>query len=271
MVLERFTYRTRAGVSAQFGRLFPSRRALGIDAGIVLRVNPLHLTGRLLEWVKAALRALNSHLLVLRDGIQGLDDRVRSLAASCGHLCDTYLSKRNGKEKEEKKEKRTLKWALKRKIHLRLPVFSQKLTVPSSSRSCLFFISLSACLSSLPVELRCYLSARTRAFLSLSLFSLIKTAPASTGSAAHAIPVLHIHTAPPYIWHIYTSTLLCRHASDCVLQAHWARTQLFTLPHLFSNTKQTYQLLLHHGLCALDTKGAGGMTCFATAAFRLNI
>lgn len=85
-------------MSAQFGRLFADGRALGVDAGIVLRVNPLHLTGRLLEWVKATLRALNSHLLVLRDGIQGLDNRVRSLAASCGHLCDTYLSKRKRKE-----------------------------------------------------------------------------------------------------------------------------------------------------------------------------
>lgn len=77
---------------AQFGRLLASRRALGVDAGIVLRMDPLHLTGRLLERVKSTLRALNSHLLVLRDGIQGLDDRVRSLAASCGHLRDTYLS-----------------------------------------------------------------------------------------------------------------------------------------------------------------------------------
>lgn len=58
--------------------------------------------------------------------------------------------------------------------------------MPPPSRSRLFFISLSAWVSSLPVELCCYLSVRMRAFfLSPSLFSLIKTAPASVGSAAH--------------------------------------------------------------------------------------
>lgn len=93
---DRHTYRTGAGVPAQFGRLLAGGRALGVDAGIVLGVDPLHLAGGLLERVEAALRALHSHLLVLRDGVQGLDDRVRSLAAACGHLRDTYLS-----EKEE--------------------------------------------------------------------------------------------------------------------------------------------------------------------------
>lgn len=81
----------------QFGRLLAGGRALGVDAGIVLRVDPLHLAGGLLERVEAALRALHSHLLVLRDGVQGLDDRVCSLAAACGHLCDTYLSKKRGR------------------------------------------------------------------------------------------------------------------------------------------------------------------------------
>ena len=100
---ERCTYRTRAGVSAQFGRLLAGGRALGADAGIVLRVDPLHLAGGLLERVEAALRALHSHLLVLRDGVQGLDDRVCSLAAACGHLCDTYLSKWNRGERKEGK------------------------------------------------------------------------------------------------------------------------------------------------------------------------
>lgn len=88
------THRAGAGVATQFGRLLAGRRTLGVDAGIVLGVDPLHLAGGLLERVKAALRALDSHLLVLRNGIQGLDDRVRSLAAACGHLCDTYLSER---------------------------------------------------------------------------------------------------------------------------------------------------------------------------------
>lgn len=95
---KRCTYRTGAGVSPQFGRLLAGGRALGIDAGIVLRVDPLHLAGGLLERVEAALRALHSHLLVFRDGVQGLDDRVCSLAAACGHLCDTYLSKGRTKE-----------------------------------------------------------------------------------------------------------------------------------------------------------------------------
>lgn len=62
-------------------------------------MDPLHLTGGLLKGVEAALRALNSDLLVLRDGVQGLDDRVGSLAAACGHLCDTYLSKQGRQEK----------------------------------------------------------------------------------------------------------------------------------------------------------------------------
>lgn len=91
------THRAGAGVSAQLGRLLAGRRALGlVDAGIVLRVDPLHLAGGLLEGVEAALCALHPHLLVLRDGVQGLDDRVRSLAAACGHLCDTYLPTKRG-------------------------------------------------------------------------------------------------------------------------------------------------------------------------------
>lgn len=91
VTLEICTYRTWTGVSTQLWRFLASGWTLGVDACIVFRVDPLHLTGRLLKWVKAALRALNSHLLVLRDGVQGLDDRVWSLAAACGHLCDTYL------------------------------------------------------------------------------------------------------------------------------------------------------------------------------------
>lgn len=90
------TYRTRTGVPTQFGRLLASGRAFGVDAGIVLRVDPLHLAVGLLERVEAALCALNSHLLVFGDCVQGLDDRVCSLAAVCGHLCDTYLSKKEG-------------------------------------------------------------------------------------------------------------------------------------------------------------------------------
>ncbi len=97
----------------QFGRLLAGGRALGVDAGIVLRVDPLHLAGGLLERVEATLRALHSHLLVLRDGVQGLDDRVCSLAAACGHLCDTYLSERKSKRREERKEK--IKVSIKRK------------------------------------------------------------------------------------------------------------------------------------------------------------
>lgn len=89
----------------QFGRLLAGGRALGVDAGIVLRVDPLHLAGGLLERVEAALRALHSHLLVLRDGVQGLDDRVCSLAAACGHLCDTYLSKKKEEEETEGEDK----------------------------------------------------------------------------------------------------------------------------------------------------------------------
>lgn len=66
-------------------------------------MDPFHLTGGLLKRVEATLRALNSHFLVFRDGVQGLDDRVCSLAAACGHLCDTYLSK-EGKGKEKRSE-----------------------------------------------------------------------------------------------------------------------------------------------------------------------
>lgn len=78
-------------MAAQFGRLLAGGGGLGVDAGIVLGVDPLHLAGGLLKRVEAALRALHSHLLVLGDGVQGLDERVCSLAAACGHLCDTYL------------------------------------------------------------------------------------------------------------------------------------------------------------------------------------
>lgn len=102
------TYRTRTGVPTQFGRLFAGGGAFGVDAGIVLRVDPLHLAVGLLEWVKAALCTLNSHLLVLWDCVQGLDDRVCSLAAVCGHLCDTYLSKKKG-EKNERETKLRVK------------------------------------------------------------------------------------------------------------------------------------------------------------------
>lgn len=55
-------------------------------------MHTLHLTGRFLEGVEAALRPL--HLPVLRDSVQGPDDRVRSLAAASGHLGDTYLRRR---------------------------------------------------------------------------------------------------------------------------------------------------------------------------------
>lgn len=102
---------------AQLGRLLAGGRALGIDACIVLGVDPLHLAGRLLKGVEAALRALHSHLLVLRDGVQGLDDRVCSLAAACGHLCDTYLSKK-GRGKGEKKEGEDKVSIKEKKIHL---------------------------------------------------------------------------------------------------------------------------------------------------------
>lgn len=70
-------------MAAQFGRLLAGGRALGVNAGIVLGVDPLHLASGLLKRVKATLRALHPDLLVLRDGVQGLDDRVRSLAAAC--------------------------------------------------------------------------------------------------------------------------------------------------------------------------------------------
>lgn len=86
-------------MAAQFGRLLAGRRALCVDASIVLGVDPLDLAGGLLEGIEATLRALHPHLLVLRDGVQGLDDRVRSLAAACGHLCDTYLPKKEKKNR----------------------------------------------------------------------------------------------------------------------------------------------------------------------------
>lgn len=87
-------YRAGAGMPPHFGWLFASQGGLEVNAGIILRMHPFDLIGRLLEWVEGALRPLDSDFFVLRDGVQVLDHWIRPLAVPCRHLCDTYLENR---------------------------------------------------------------------------------------------------------------------------------------------------------------------------------
>lgn len=84
-----------------------------------------------------------------------------------------------------------------------------------------------------PVEPCCYPSARMRAFLSPSLFSLIQTAPSFVDSAAYThcwlllllFPYC-IHTIPPYLWHTSTYPYNCADMllRYCLLQVHQTHT-----------------------------------------------
>lgn len=102
---------------------------------------------------------------------------------------------------------------------------AKKLTVPPPSRSCLFFISLSARVSSLPVEPCCYLSARMRVcFIFISFFSDQKQLqPLSARLHTHtharartppavsaAVTLRRSHNSSLSLTHIYTPLQLPR-------------------------------------------------------------
>lgn len=135
---------------------------------------------------------------------------------------------------------------------------SKKLTVPPPSRSCLFFISLSAGVSSLPVEPCCYHSARMRVcFILVSLFSDQKqlqplSARLHTNTHAHARMHAHrrqfllllcydVHTIRPYLWHTSTRHYNCLDRCYRLSPTSPSGTILHTL-HPFSYTKLAYQL-----------------------------
>lgn len=135
-------------------------------------------------------------------------------------------------------------------------VHPKKLTVPPPSRSCLFFISLSAGVSSLPVEPRCYLSARMRVcFIFISLFSDQKQPQplsARLHTNTHARTHTHrrqfllllrcdVHTIRPYLWHTSTRHYNCPDRCYRLSPTSPSGTILHTL-RPFSYTKLAYQL-----------------------------
>lgn len=129
---------------------------------------------------------------------------------------------------------------------------SKKLTVPPPSISCLFFISLSAGVSSLPVEPCCYLSARMRVcFIFISLFSDQKqlqplSAQLHTNThvrthTAGSFCCYDAHTIRPYLWHTSTRHYNCLDTCYRLSPTSPSGTILHTL-HPFSYTKLAYQL-----------------------------